>query len=74
MTVKIDQKQVVAMVQDLFRMTSQMNGLLIGILVNTGMEVEEAARAMMSGELGEAGASQLAEAVKGLDAVKKGRR
>ena len=74
MSVKIDQKQVVAMVQELFRMTSQMNGLLIGILVNTGMDVEEAARAMMSGELGEAGASQLAEAVKGLDAVKKGRR
>lgn len=74
MSVKIDQKQVVAMVQELFRITSQMNGILIGILVNTGMEVEEAARAMMSGELGEAGASQLAEAVKGLDAVKKGRR
>lgn len=74
MSVKIDQKQVVAMVQELFRMTSQMNGLLIGILVNTGMDVEEAARAMMSGELGELGASQLTEAVKGLDVVKKGRR
>ena len=74
MSVKIDQKQVVAMVQELFRITSQMNRILIGILVNTGMEVEEAARAMMSGELGEAGASQLTEAVKGLDAVKKGRR
>jgi hypothetical protein len=57
----IESKELVRMVQRLFRFTSDMNGELIRILIKTGMTAPQAAAAMMSGELGEGEARRLAD-------------
>ena len=64
MSKKVDQKQLIAYVQDIFKQTSKINGLLVGLLVETGMEPLEAATVMMGGALGEATSLLLADAVK----------
>ena len=64
MTKKVDQKQLIAYVQDIFKRTAKINGLLVGLLVETGMEPLEAAHVMMGGALGEATSLLLEDAVK----------
>lgn len=64
MSKKVDQKQLVAYVQDIFKQTSKINSLMVELLVASGMEPMEAVHSMMGGVLGPETSSMLEDAVR----------